>query len=295
VEGETTYNVDEAAAILQETPARVREMLASGEIQGIPPGATVSGDWKVLLPATLRQSSDQAPPVEEQEEALAADEDPDEFVEPPSSAADAMELRAASEESSRGGNAATHRNITAPSGWVSTQQAAKALGISPRTVRWHIEQGNLEAKTEGEGVKRTWLISIDSIQAFRDTRQASGSMPRGYRAPAESANITADTPSNAIRVLAERLEDAAARAAEYRVRLELTEQAASSVQAELAEERRRREAAERERDDLRRELEARGEAREWPERPAPTKIPAWAGRVPQMVRQRGFWRRFFRA
>jgi hypothetical protein len=307
VEGETTYNVDEAAAILQETPARVREMLASGEIQGIPPGATVSGDWKVLLPATLRQSSDQAPPVEEptdssaeeQEEALAADEGPDEFVEPPRSAADAMELRAASEESSHGGNAATHRNITAPSGWVSTQQAAKALGISPRTVRWHIEQGNLEAKTEGEGVKRTWLVSIDSIQAFRDTRQAAGSVPRGYRAPAESANITADTPSNAIRVLAERLEDAAARAAEYRVRLELTEQATSSVQAELAEERRRREAAERERDDLRRELEARGEApreaREWPERPAPTKTPAWADRVPQIVRQRAFWRRFFRA
>jgi hypothetical protein len=308
VERDTTYSVDEAAAILQKTPAQVREMLATGEIQGIPPGATVSGDWKVLLPVTLRQGPDQTPPVEEptdssaeeQEEPLAAEERLDESLETPRSAADAKEakeLRAASEESSHGGNAAPHRNITAPSGWVSTQQAAKALGISPRTVRWHIEQGNLEAKTEGEGVKRTWLVSIDSLQAFRDMRQGAGAVPLGQRAQAESADVSADTPGNAIRVLAERLEDAAARAAEYRVRLELTEQAASSVQAELAHERRLREAAERERDELRRRLETRPEPRD--SLPAPTAAPqrveprsaTGASRIGSV--RRALWRRVF--
>jgi hypothetical protein len=145
---------------------------------------------------------------------------------------------------------------------VSTQQAARALGISPRTVRWHIEQGNLEAKPEGEGVRRSWLVSIDSLQAFRDARQAAGEMPRGRRAPAEGAAIAAGSPGNAVRELADRLAEEAARAAEYRVRLELTEQAASTVRAELEEERRRREAAERERDELRRLLETRAEERQ---------------------------------
>ena len=37
MEGETTYTVEEAAAILGETPQRVVEMLATGELEGIPP------------------------------------------------------------------------------------------------------------------------------------------------------------------------------------------------------------------------------------------------------------------
>jgi hypothetical protein len=38
VEGETAYTVDEAAALLEETPERVLEMLSSGDLDGIPPG-----------------------------------------------------------------------------------------------------------------------------------------------------------------------------------------------------------------------------------------------------------------
>ncbi len=57
MEGETTYTVDEAAAILEETPERVREMLATGELDGIPPGATLSGEWKVLLPTALGEEN----------------------------------------------------------------------------------------------------------------------------------------------------------------------------------------------------------------------------------------------
>src|SRR3712207_9434158 len=93
------------------------------------------------------------------------------------------------EDPSRGDDVATDRDDTAPSGWVTTQQAARALDISPRTVRWHIERGNLEAKPEGEGVKRTWLVSIDSLQAFRDARQTTATLPRDYHARSEERRV----------------------------------------------------------------------------------------------------------
>jgi hypothetical protein len=57
----------------------------------------------------------------------------------------------------------------------------------------------------------------------------------------------------------------ASRASEFRVRLEISEKAESTLREELAEERRRREEAERERDDLRRELYALREPRQSPE------------------------------
>ena len=277
MEEQSTYyavDVKEAAALLRQNPARVREMLATGELEGIPPGATAQGDWKVLLPATpdLEDPAPADEPPENssegQEENPAADEAPEETVEPREGGVEAERPQAATGESPRGDVAAARRETTAPSGWVSTQQAARALGISPRTVRWHIEQGNLEAKPEGEGVRRSWLVSIDSLQAFRDARQAAGEIPRGRRASVEVAETAAGVPGNAVRELADRLAEEAARAAEYRVRLELTEQAASTVRAELEDERRRREAAERELDELRRLLETRAEERQESPKPA---------------------------
>jgi hypothetical protein len=146
---------------------------------------------------------------------------------------------------------------------VTTQQAAKALGISARTVRWHIERGNIVAKPEGEGVERTWRVSVDSLHDFRDARQPTRQAPRDYHAEASVPEIAAAAPGNAIRELADRLVEEARRAEAARVRLELAERAQSTLEAELAEERRRREAAERareeaqrERDELRRRLES---------------------------------------
>jgi hypothetical protein len=200
-------------------------------------------------------------------------------------------------ETPRGGDAADIREPTAPSGWVTTTVAAKSLNVSPRTVRWHIERGNLEAKAEGEGVRRSWLVSIDSLQALRDSRQSAAHSPGDYRVEAESADMIADTPGNPIRELADRLVEEAARASEFRVRLELSERAESTVRAELAEERRRREEAEREREDLRRELEMIREARESPEGPGPTKTPTPASGEAQTVAEpperRSWWRRVF--
>ena len=201
----------------------------------------------------------------------------------------------------RGSDAAINNETTAPSGWVTTAVAAKSLGVSPRTVRWHIDQGNLEAKAQGEGVRRSWLVSIDSLQAFRDTRQAAAAPPTNYRARGESADITAAAPGSAIRELADRLVEEASRASEFRVRLELSERAESTLREELEGERRRREEAEREREDLRRELEALREAREFPEASAPTETPAPAPGGSQAAtgepqaggERRPWWRRVF--
>jgi hypothetical protein len=160
------------------------------------------------------------------------------------------------EDNTRGDNAASNREDAAHAGWVTTQVAARSLAISPRTVRWHIEQGHIEAKPQGEGVRRSWLVSIDSLQAFRDARQRQGQSPGGFREAQRSADIAAQSPGNPIRELADRLVEEASRASEFRVRLEISEKAASTLREELAEERRRREEAERERNDLRQDLYA---------------------------------------
>jgi len=195
------------------------------------------------------------------------------------------------EEPTRGSHLGNDdREIEAPSGWVTTQQAARALGISPRTVRWHIDKGNIEAKPEGEGVKRTWLISIESLQKFRDARQVAGELPHTDRVFVEGADIAADIPGNPIRELADRLVEEAARAAEFRVRLELTEQAQSTLEAELSAERVRREQAEKERDELRRMLEGASGPPEQPE--TVTEEPEGVEQ-PLGEERRPWWQRWF--
>jgi hypothetical protein len=141
------------------------------------------------------------------------------------------------EDTLRGDVADTNRKPTAPSGWVTTGVTAKSLSVSPRTVRWRIERGNLEAKAEGEGVRRSWLVSIDSLHALRDSRQHAAQSLGGYRAEAEVADIAADSPGNAIRELADRLVEEASQASEFRVRLELSERAESTLREELETER----------------------------------------------------------
>jgi dTMP kinase len=88
----------------------------------------------------------------------------------------------------------------------------------------------------------------------------------------------------------------ASRASEFRVRLEISEKAESTLREELAEERRRREEAERQREDMRRELEALREARESPEtvEEEPERAephPATGGA--QEDARRPWWRRVF--
>jgi hypothetical protein len=170
------------------------------------------------------------------------------------------------EEHPRGQSRPDLAGLSSESGWVTTDVAARAVRVSPRTIRRYIDQGRLEAKPQGEGVRREWLVSVDSLQGLRATRTFEAEHPRRDRV--DSADTDAATPADSIaevlRDMATRLEWRAEEAAELRVRLELTDRAQSTLEGErrraledLEEERRRREEAEREREDLRRELEAR--------------------------------------
>jgi hypothetical protein len=324
VNGEVRYySVEEAARVLRLTPERVLEMLEARELEGIPAAGAGEASWRipirgdVSVPPPAVTAIPAEPPTGEPRD---LSEEPGELGLPPSEVSEAAETSRQTAEPARGDDAASNRQPTSESGWVTTQQAARALGISARTVRWHIERGNLEARPEGEGVQRVWLVSIDSLNAFRDARQPAGEQPRGYRAPHEAADIAAESPGNAIRELADRLVEEARRAEAARVRLELFERAQSTLEAELAEERRRREVAEREReeaqrerDELRRQLEApkspevprelgasaRGEANDVapraPETPAQGFGTDAAGGGPQRQASPRWWRRWRRS
>jgi hypothetical protein len=147
------------------------------------------------------------------------------------------------------------------SGWTTTAAAAKALNVSPRTVRLYIERGELSGKLEEGTDKRVWLVSIDSINTLRAKRGTSG-------ISAETIPDVAETVPEAMRDLALRLESRAAEAAELRTRLELTTQTQSTI--------------EQERDQLRADLT---QAQEGAER-LQAELEA--------ERSKGFWQRLFR-
>jgi len=161
----------------------------------------------------------------------------------------------------------------AGSGWTTTKQAAKVLGVSRRSVQGYVRRGLLEAREEGEGVNKRFIVSIDSLNALRERRSGEAVAAEKFAEASAEAEEAANIAANAgegLRHVVDRLEARTVEATELRVRLEITERAESTVRAELAEERRRREEAEREREDLRRELQALQEARESPEGPGPS-------------------------
>jgi hypothetical protein len=155
-------------------------------------------------------------------------------------------------------------DLSSETGWITTDVAAKAVRVSPRTIRRYIDQGKLQAKPQGEGVRREWLVSVDSLHALRASRTNEGDVP-----DVSPGVEPVDSIADVVREMSARLESRAEEAAELRVRLELTERAQSTLEderrqavQELEQERRRREEAEQEREDLRRELQALREARE---------------------------------
>ena|SRR5829696_3187540 len=147
-------------------------------------------------------------------------------------------MRAVGEDRTRG-------NSAGESGWVTTQVAAESLDVDPRTVRTYIRQGILNAKVEGEGVEKAYLVDIDSLYALRDSRKSSGKGPRKTRAKSADAEDLAGL----VRDLTGQLVSSSAEAASLRTRLQLTERAQSTLEDEARELR-------EERDRLRAELEA---------------------------------------
>ena len=147
----------------------------------------------------------------------------------------------------------------AGSGWTTTKQAAKVLGVSRRSVQAYVRRGLLEAREEGEGVSKTFYVSIDSLNALRNRRNEEAGSPDVFaEGSSQVGDVTnhSENPGEALRHAIDRLEARTVEATELRVRLELTERAQSTLEKQLAEERRRREDAEEERDELRQRLEA---------------------------------------
>ncbi len=163
------------------------------------------------------------------------------------------------EEDPRGQSRPDLADLSSESGWITSEVAARAVRVSPRTIRRYIEQGKLEAKPQGEGVRREWLVSVDSLYALRATRTFDEWGPRvGLAEGAEDPGaVPADSIADVFREMAARLERRAEEASELRTRLQLTEQAQYTLEERLAEERRRREMAEAERDELRHGIEER--------------------------------------
>jgi hypothetical protein len=186
-------------------------------------------------------------------------------------------------------------DLASESGWITTEVAAKAVRVSPRTIRRYIEQGRLEAKPQGEGVHRTWLVSVDSLHALRATRTFEEPSPRTDRT--DDADNVAASIADVLREMSARLERRAEETAELRVRLELTERTQSTLEderrralEELADERRRREEIEAERDELRGRLESSEEAPEPPESSGPSETPTDAVAEPEAAPERPWWR-----
>src|ERR671912_954165 len=189
-------------------------------------------------------------------------------------------------------------DLSSETGWVTTDVAAKAVRVSPRTIRRYIDQRKLQAKPQGEGVRREWLVSVDSLHSLRASRTTEGDVP-----DVSPGVEPVDSIADVVREMSARLESRAEEAAELRVRLELTERAQSTLEderrqvvQELEQERRGREAAEQEREELRRQLQALREARESsqtadeePERAGPRPATEEA----EENAQRSWWRRWF--
>lgn len=191
---------------------------------------------------------------------------------------------------------------------MTTDVAAGALGVTARTVRNLISNGDLAARKEVEGINERYLVSVDSLHALRDRRKTQGKSRGDNRRAFSRAEASAEETTEAVRGTAvdmlretlASLETHIAQNAELRARLELTQRAESALREELERERRQRQ------DDVERERAGRLEAQRKSEESAReygeleeehSRAREEAGRLREELeaeRSKGFWRRLFR-
>jgi hypothetical protein len=147
------------------------------------------------------------------------------------------------------------------SGYVTTEVAAAALRVSPRTVRGYIRAGELEATSEGEGVQKRWLVSTDSVQALREQRGATDDMPQSHREAAAS-DVRAEVDAVNTADLVATVQELQYRLGRAEAKVELQSVSESTIREErdrllsqLEEERGRAEAERERAEQLRGELE----------------------------------------
>jgi hypothetical protein len=135
-------------------------------------------------------------------------------------------------------------NDSANEGWVTTRVAAVALGIQPRRVRNYIADGELEARTKGEGANRRYLVSISSVEALRDKRLPEGKVSEQNR----GNNGAWEVPRQ--RELSERIEDLQRQLGRMEGHLELAQVTESTLREQLQRERERADRLEADREQL---------------------------------------------
>src|SRR5919199_1188071 len=147
-----------------------------------------------------------------------------------------------------------HAEVQEESGWVTTDVAAAALGRSPRRVREYIRRGLLAAKTEGEGVSKRWLLSVDSLNALLDeAAHTKGTRPEvrlgstRRRSDRKGMNTDEDAVVDAAELL-NTVQELQYRLGQAEARAKLTEKAESTLRESLEREQLRAD-AERERAD----------------------------------------------
>jgi hypothetical protein len=86
-------------------------------------------------------------------------------------------------------------NDEGTSGWVNTDVAAEALGVSSRYVCNYILNGDLVARKEKEAVSERYVVCVDSLYALRDRRKQGGS----YRGTAAVLPVSRKTRGKARR------------------------------------------------------------------------------------------------
>jgi flagellar biosynthesis GTPase FlhF len=134
------------------------------------------------------------------------------------------------------------------SGWVNTDVAAEALGVSARTIRNYILNDALVARKEKVGINERYVVSVDSLHVLRDRRKREGKLQARRRRASRQTEATAEDTAEYVRKTAvdmlretlTNLEMHMAQNAELRVRLELTERAESTLREELERERQER-------------------------------------------------------
>lgn len=224
-------------------------------------------------------------------------------------------------ESASGDLAGVRADLPGESGWIKTRVAAEALGVDPRTVRAYIERGDLVARSEGKGIQKTYLVSIDSVYTLRDRRGSSGKKTRtsaadireksarkasaagvGGTEAGSSGGVPAEKLADIIRELVADTARMSAEAAEFKTRLELTSQAESTLRKSLERERERADRLEAELATLREVRkpsletldthETASEATEGTDRPHDRGQPE-TGIQQASPRSRSWWRRWF--
>src|SRR5215203_4451304 len=90
-------------------------------------------------------------------------------------------------------------SVEGSSGWVNTDVAAEALGVSARSVRNYILHGSLVARKEKEGINERYVVSVDSLHALRDRRKQQGKIKANRRRASRQSEATAEGAAEMVR------------------------------------------------------------------------------------------------